>query len=275
MSSQSTPEANEQLLRQMRAIADAKKGHFLLYGDSGSGKSTSAASFPTPQLVLSFDPYGKEQPYKKEHLTKGRRIETVTNAAGIPIEYILTKDDVVVCQIEHYIDEDPRKPAVYSKFMTRMDTFKSEYEGWRDGTIILDSVTFMELAARKWAQYTLNPTTKEPRQWFASSTDMLEEMLMLRFGSLKMHVVVVAHVDEDKDEVNGEIIRNPSAPGRMRKRSPAGFSELYHQYVTRDEQGNRRHLWQTRNDGRWNCSTQFETTPDPCVPRFEALGLRQ
>jgi hypothetical protein len=274
MDSQTTAEANEMLRRNMQAIQDSKKGHFLIYGDSGSGKSTSAATFPTPQLVLSFDPYGKEMPYKKQHLTDGRRIETVDNAQGIPVEYILTKDNAVVCQIEHYIDTDPRQPDVYSKFMTRMDRFKEEYDDWKDGSLVLDSVTFMELAARKWAQYRLNPSTKEPRQWFASSTDMLEEMLMLRFGSLKMHVVVLAHVDEDKDEVNGEIIRNPSAPGRMRKRSPAGFSELYRMFVLRDEQGNRLHKWMTRNDGRWNCSTQFASTPDPCEPRYEALGLR-
>lgn len=266
-----TSDANALLAATMQAAQQNKKSHWLLYGDSGSGKSTSAATFPTPQLVLSFDPYGKEQPYKQRHLTSGRRLETVVNAAGVPIEYVVTAEDAVVCQIEHYIDEDPRKPSAYSKFMTRMDTFKAEFDSWKDGTIILDSVTFMELAARKWAQYALNPTTKEPRQWFASSTDMLEEMLMLRFGSLKMHVVVVAHVDEDKDEVNGEIVRHPSAPGRMRKRSPAGFSELYHQYVQRDDKGNRVHLWQTRNDGRWNCSTQFAQTPDPCEPTFEAL----
>ena len=246
--------------------------HYLIYGDSGSGKTTSAATFPTPQLVLCFDPHGKEMPYKTRHLANGRTLETVVNAQGIPVEFIGSKADGVVCQIEHYIDADPRQPDVYSKFMTRMDRFKEEFADWQHGTVIIDSVTFMELAARKWAQYKLNPTTKEPRQWFASSTDMLEEMLMLRFGSLAMTVVVIAHVDEEKDEVNGEIVRNPSAPGRMRKRSPAGFSELYHQYVTRDDKMNRVHLWQTRNDGRWNCATQFTQTPDPCTPTYEALG---
>lgn len=264
------PKPDTTLATAVKGVRSMRTGHWLLYGDSGSGKSTSAATWPTPQLVLAFDPYGKELPYKKRHAAGTRRIEAHTNEAGTNIEYILEADDSVVCQIEHFIDEDPRKPAAYSRFLTRMDRFKDEFESWQHGTIILDSVTFMELAARKWAQYALNPSTKEPRQWFASSTDMLEEMLMLRFGSLPMNVVVVAHIDEDKDEVNGEIIRHPSAPGRMRKRSPAGYSELYRQFVYRDDEGKRVHAWQTRNDGRWNCATQFDV-PDPCEPTYDAL----
>lgn len=250
---------------------DPKTGHFLIYGDSGAGKSTSAATFPTPQLVFSWDPYGKEQPYKKRWLAEGGRIEVGTTPDGIEVEYVLDAQGTLQVQIEHFIDADPRKPSVYSAFLKRMDQFgKDELQEWKNGTVIVDSVTFMELAARKWAQYQLNANSKEPRQWYASSTEMLEEMLMIRFGRLVMNVVVVAHIDEDKDEINGEIIRNPSMPGRMRKRSPAGYSEVYRQYVVRDDKGRRVHLWQTRNDGRWNCSTQWEV-PDPCVPAWGEL----
>jgi len=206
-----------------------ERSHWILYGDSGSGKSTSAATWPGPKLVFAFDPWGKEMPYKKALMEAGGSLTMQDDALGTPVEYVLDAQGALQVQIEHYIDTDARKPSAYSRFMQRMDQFAREWDDWRTGTVILDSVTFMELAARKWAQYVLNPTTKEPRQWFASSTDMLEEMLMIRFGSLPMRVVVIAHIDEDKDEVNGEIIRNPCAPGRLRKRSPAGYSELYRQ----------------------------------------------
>ena len=81
----------------------------------------------------------------------------------------------------------------------------------------------------------------------------------------------VAHVDEDKDEVNGEIVRNPSAPGRLRKRNPAGYSELYRQHVLRDSKGDRQYLWQTRAGGGWNCATQLDTLPDPCRASYEEV----
>jgi len=38
----------------------------LVYGDTGTGKSTFAASFPKPLLVFCFDPAGKDIPYWKK-----------------------------------------------------------------------------------------------------------------------------------------------------------------------------------------------------------------
>jgi len=249
-------------------------GHTLIYGDSGAGKSTAAATYPTPQLVWMWDPYGKEAPYKKPWLAQGCEIHRQTDGLGTPVEYVVDKSsgkDVLRVQIEHFIDTDPRKPAAYERFLQRMDQFTREVPDWQHGTLILDSITFCEIAARKWSQYKLNASTKEPRQWFAASTDMLEEMLMIRFGSLPMRVVVIAHVDEDKDEVNGEIVRNPSAPGRLRKRNPAGYSELYRQVVVRDQKGDRQYLWQTRAGGGWNCSTQLDGLPDPCPAHYSEV----
>lgn len=243
------------------------RSHWLLYGDSGSGKSTSAATFPAPQLVMAWDPIGKEYPYKKYWLAQpGTSLVVERN-----VEYIIDEQKRVLCQIEHLSEDDPRKPQTYSRFMTRMDSFGKEMDEWRTGTLIIDSVTAMELCARKWAQYALNPSTKEPRQWYSASTEMLEEMLMMRLGALDMNVVVICHIDEHKNEVNGEIVRNPAAPGRLSKRLASGFAEQYRQYVMRDAKtGERIHAWQTHNDGQWNCATQLEL-PDPCEPTYQAI----
>jgi len=37
--------------------------HVVVMGDPGARKSTFAATFPKPMLVLNFDPMGKETPY--------------------------------------------------------------------------------------------------------------------------------------------------------------------------------------------------------------------
>ncbi len=49
--------------------------HLLLYGPAGVGKSTCAASWPHPGLVLCFDAPGKEMPYVKYALDRGGRVE--------------------------------------------------------------------------------------------------------------------------------------------------------------------------------------------------------
>jgi hypothetical protein len=165
---------------------------------------------------------------------------------------------------------DPQQPQAFRRFRNRLTRLEDDLAAGGFQTVILDSVTFMELMARKEAQYVLNKTSKEPRQWFAASTDALEELLMIRFGSLAINVVVLAHIDEDKDEVHGQYVRHPAAPGRLRKRSPAGFSELYHAYVARDESGAPEYLWQTRSNALYNAASQI-SAPDPVPQDYNLL----
>ena len=239
--------------------------HTLIYGDSGAGKSTGAATWPKPMLVFMFDPHGKETPYLKRGAVKASMAED-----GTPIHEVFSErtGDLLV-RIEHYIDTDPLKPGAYARFLQRLAR-SGEFPDWK--SLVVDSVTFMELMARKYAQYHLMPNTKEPRQWYAISTETLEEVLLVRFGSLPQNVVVLAHVDEDRDESSGVFVRNPMFPGRLRKRSPAGYSEVYRAYVLRQPQGGREYLWQTRSDLQYNATTQIEAT-DPCPQGYANLWV--
>lgn len=253
--------------------------HIVDYGDSGAGKSTFAATMPKPAIVMSWDPFGKEMPYLK----RGQVVDVEPDQWGTPIRRVLSPKGKLLFQIEYYLDSEPTEPEAYSRFLKRMVLFQDEYGTWR--TLICDSLTFMEIAARKWHQYKLNPipgakagkggvTTRgegfDTRKWFAGSTDLLEEMVLGRLGSLPMNVVVCCHIDEEKDEVHGTFVRNPKAPGRMRRSISAGYSECYRVYVTRDEEGNRLHLLQTQSDRLWNAATQIDA-PDPCEPEYTAL----
>jgi len=156
-----------------------------------------------------------------------------------------------------------------------MAVFRLEYDRWR--TCVVDSATFMELAARKRHEKILNPMVKfakgtDTRQWFAGGTDDLEEMLIMRLGALPMNVVVVCHIDERRNEVSGEILRGPFAPGRLSKRGLlcAAFQEQYHSFTYRDDNGRRVYALQTMNDGQWAATTQI-MAPDPCYPHYLSL----
>lgn len=242
--------------------------HAILYGDGGGGKSTMAATFPKPMLVFMFDPRGKELPY----LRRGESVSADPDEFGTERTLVMSKRDPerMLILIENYHEIEPHRPEAYSRFLKRMSLIAGEYDQWQ--TIVLDSVTMMELAARKQQQYRLNPTAKDPRQWYAGSTEQLEEMLMMRFGTLPMNVVVVAHVDEEKDEVHGHFIRNPSAPGRMKKRMASAYTDLYRVYAKRavGGDGEINHFAQTRMDQLWiaSCSTY---APETCEPTYQAV----
>jgi AAA domain len=239
--------------------------HTLVYGDSGAGKTTFARTFPKPIWVACFDPFDKSRPFLKLGTTTHGH-----DATGTPFAEVVGQNGELLVRIEYYIDLDLQQPQAYARYLKRMATFHHEYSKWASG--VFDSVTFAELSARKWSQYVLNRGAKEPRQWFAASTDMIEETLLSRWTNMPLNTVVIAHVDEDKDEVHGTFIRSPKMPGqRLRKGSAAGFGEFYHAFVTKDaDNGNRVHLLQTRSDHLWNAASQIDA-PNPCPPHYLAL----
>lgn len=251
--------------------------HLLDYGDFGAGKSTLAASFPKPMIVFSFDAHGKELPY----LVGGEVSDLFSDEQAKFVRTVTsTKTGRILKRIEYYHDtnfiephEIRRKagvsvkdvePDAYARFLTRMAGFQHEYMAWR--TAVVDSVTSMEIAARRWDQFVLNPGAEDARQWYGASKDLLERMLMGRFASLPMNVVVLAHIDDEKYEFQGTQRRMPMAPGKLRGSLPSQYQEVYHHFVDKDGE----HWLQTRGDSLWACTTQINA-PNPCEPTYAAL----
>lgn len=171
-----------------------------------------------------------------------------------------------IIRIEHYQEEDAQSPTAWARFAGRWTRFRADGEVNQYNTIVVDSVSSMELVARKYHQYVLNPSSRDPRQWWNGATDALEEMLWINLGALRKHVVVVAHVDEKKNDVSGEIVWNPAAPGRLSKKLPAGYAELWHAYVQR-KGTEREYVIQTSPDGRYHASTQADLASEIVIPR--------
>jgi hypothetical protein len=75
---------------------------------------------------------------------------------------------------------------------------------WSDGAVpaawgekhivVIDSLTFLSDAAYAWAK-AMNPSAKDPRQWFYTAQQVVEGTLaMITAESFKTNVVVIAHV---------------------------------------------------------------------------------
>jgi len=249
--------------------------HVVNYGPPGAGKSTFAATFPKPMLVCAFDPLGKEGPYLK----RGVVSPEMEGEVGQPLLVVESKrtPGKALIQVEYFhdteVEEDGRyKPTAYRQFLRRFSTLYQEIREGKWATVVVDTLTFMELAARKLSQHDLDKTSREPRRWFAASTDMLEEAVMCRLGGLRCNVVILAHVDSDKDEVAGSMVSNPAAPGRLRSRLGGGYPEVYVSHMRRDNKtGELRFSLQTRADKRYNASSVFLEAPDPCDPEYKKL----
>lgn len=256
--------------------------HAFVYSESGGGKSTFASLWPKNSLVICFDPFGKDMPYLKN-------ASSVTDIQKWQIndKLIISYRDATypdgTIRIEYYHDHDEDQAVAYEMFLARMKKFKSEYENWN--SIIIDSVTMMELAARKREELVLNKLPSgvdskyqkgsqfDGRTWFGGSTDALENMLVRRLAGIPMNVLITCHIHERQNMANGEIYRGPYTPGRLYSRNLIGaaFQEQYFMYKTRDEHGDQVYMLQTQNRDGWQATSQIDA-PDPLTPpSYEGL----
>jgi AAA domain len=253
--------------------------HVLVIGDYGAGKSTFAATFPKPMLVFQFDAFGKDFPYLNRPGTEVSALFSDAKADWVRT-VSSTKSGKLLIRLEYYHElewTEPREvtrkagktirdvnPSAYNTFLKRMAGFHHEYEEW--ATVVLDSATPLEIAARRWDQFIVNPGAEDARQWYGASKDLLERMLFTRFAGLPMNVVVLAHIDDEKYEFQGKQRRVPMLPGKLRGSLGSQYQEVYHAYIV----DNGEYLLQTRTDALFACTSAIQA-PNPCPPHYDAL----
>lgn len=251
-------------------MSDRPYLHTIVYGDPGSRKSTFATTFPKPLLVKNFDANGKDMPYRKWGRTLGATETRSVSDFGVPILDIVAPDGGWI-RIEYFNDLSPESKA-WDSFSWDMKERAFFTHGWE--TLVIDSLTFMNLCAFYHAKHVVNPNSKEPRQWHAYSTDALEYALLVQLQNFPTNLVLLAHIDQDKDEVLGSYVKQLAAPGRLKNRNElcAGYAEFYRAYTMADPSApdGLAYVLQTKKDAQFNCATQIEA-PNPCWQDYEAL----
>lgn len=243
--------------------------HCITYGDPGGGKTTFATTWPKPMLVHLFDAHGKDGPYMRWARAHAATVTDDIDQWGTPVRH-LDAGAAGYIRLEYYNDISPESQS-WQFYEWRMKERAFFGEGWE--TMVVDSVTFMELCARMYARHVVNPNSKEPRQWFSYSTDALEYALLVQLQSFPRNLLVLAHINSDKDEVLGMFMRQVAAPGRLAARNElaAGYAELYRAYVVRDPKtGEDAYVLQTHRDNLFNCATQIDA-PDPAWQDYNEL----
>jgi hypothetical protein len=178
----------------MPSLANHQSNDFtklLLSGDSGSGKSGALASLVAADYhlrILDMDNgldslkafVMKDCPDKVDNVEfRTLRDNYKTNAAGVTVD----------------------KPSAWVAMMKMLDHWKYDdvdlgkpSEWGPEYIVVIDSLTFASDAAFNWARG-LNPTSKDPRQWFYAAQQQVESALALLFSeSFRTNVIVMSHI---------------------------------------------------------------------------------
>jgi len=228
-------------------LSDIKtEGNFklLLQGEPGIGKSILSCSFPLPLLLLDFDGkadspalFYKDQP----ELLDGIDVRDLSSS--------LTKDPIQ--ELNDIIDKEliPQQRDGAMKYKT----------------IVLDSITTFSRAVLNHIVST-NPGIKRTMSKQGVQPGLQDYGILKRefaklipgILSLPCNVVMTAHMDVNKDELTGEIIRGPLMDGAFSAQLPIYFKEVWYMF---SEKGKR--MCKTQSDYKYKCRSQIPGLPDP------------
>jgi len=193
----------------------------ILIGDSGSGKTGALASLVEAGYelrILDFD----------NKIATGYlpRVMAERNLDFAKVDFEALRDDMKSSPMGF---APAGIPQAYMKGVKLVDK-------WSDGTIpkdwgpkkilVVDSLTFLSDAAFAWAK-AMNPSSKDPRQWFGASQALIEEFLAYVTGAnFKTNVIIISHVTWT-ERPDGTMKGYPSAVGKaLGPTIPAYFDNL-------------------------------------------------
>lgn len=223
-SSVASTQTGETFLQKLLKERPAQTEHirFLVYGQSGSGKTYSLRTAKKPLFVDSFDPGG-----------------------SVVLSDLIAKGLAVVRS--EFEQEDPKHPSAFEAWDKAFDELEKAKVMDKFGTYVLDSAT-------TWGQACLNYVMKKagraggtPQQndWYPQM--VLMEAGIRRIFALPCDVIFICHDDVQKDEIIGKLTRAPMLTGKSKTRIPLLFSEIYYSDSKRSSKGTE-WVWQLQRD---------------------------
>lgn len=194
----------------------------LLIGDSGTGKTGSLASLvETGYKVRILDMDNKVANGILPQILKQRCPDKLKSVDFEPL-----RDKFKSSALGYIADGIPQ---AYTKALALLDK-------WSDGTVpkdwgsntvlVVDSLTFFADAAFNWAK-SMNPSAKDPRQWYGTAQDGVEHTLaVLTAATFNTNVIVISHITY-MDRPDGMTKGYPSSVGKaLGPTIPAYFDNM-------------------------------------------------
>lgn len=234
----------------MANLSDLKTSEnikLLLFGDSGAGKTCFATGWPGPVHVLDFD-------------------NKVSSAAA----YWAGTPQIEQITYENYGTVDNRGTSA-ERCNAALGEMKRS--GKYPRTLVLDSLTTFSDEVMRYLMR-LNPGIKRfetkgsqvPAQQDYQVARLYFKQTLTELINLPCNIVVLAHIQMDKDETTGEIHRTPMLAGKLSRELPIFFPEVYRAYAKDNK------YWaQTKTDSRYQCRTQIRGLPAEIELKYESL----
>lgn len=200
-------------------LSDLAQNQFkkvLVCGPPGTRKTTFACGFPGKIRVLDFDGkvgsaaawYGAKEPERLKEI----EVESLSSNLDPNFDPMARVNEIIT-----------------REFIPQQKAGKMEYS-----TLVIDSATTFSSSALKHIIKT-NPGVKRVASSQGTQACMQDYGILKReFGrlipgllSLPMHIVMTAHIEVDKSELTGEIIRKPIMDGSFAQSLPIFFDEVY------------------------------------------------
>ena len=163
----------------------------LLYiGTSGTGKTGSLAPLIADGYNLRILDMDNGTDALKQYISRDSP-ELLDNLDYITLRDKMKSDRKMGAKVAG----TPRAYTNAIGFLDKWDDDSIPAE-WGDKTIfVLDSLTLFGRAAFRWAQG-MNPTAKDPRQWYGAAQASIQDVIdLLTGGDFHAHVIVISHVD--------------------------------------------------------------------------------
>jgi len=227
----------------------------LIYGDAGVGKTCLAAQMPGPIEYWDFDhKIGSAIQYLKK----------TGNQAKL--------DEIDVYQFGH-LKVKERIPE-FEKRTKIIDDAISKKQPFAFKTLVIDSITTLSNYIMEDYIYRSQLGIKRPIEGINSMQDYQlyeKHMMRLLLGLLgqDINLVVLGHINIDKDETTGALVKKPLVKGQaISPMLPMWFEEVYAAYTKPD--GSR--VLQTGPGNNYATRTQ-RGFPKEIPMTIEALGL--
>jgi hypothetical protein len=238
-------------MASLNDLANSTYVKLLAYGDSGSGKTCLAGSFPGPVHICDFD--GKVNSLAS--FLKGSRTD---------ISY------------ESYTPVDARGTSA-RKFNDDMGKLRNA-KSFPYQTLVIDSMTTFSDEGMNYLME-MNPGVKRmqtgvvrvPAQQDYGIARIWFKQMIQTILTFPCNVIFTAHIHVEKDELSGAIIRSPMLAGKLKQELPIYFEEVYRAYV---EGG--KHYLQTKPDRSYSIiRSQIPGMPDKIESKYGEITKKR